>query len=77
MEEQSAEAVMTEIQDNSETTTQIEPVNTTEAENLDEDKTSTLNITSVNLDVSDNSLMMRKLPRENPGKSLELPQYNC
>ena len=77
MEEQSEEAVMTEIEDNSETTTQVEPVNTTEAEYLDEDKRSTLNITSSTLGVSDNSLMMTKLPRESPGKPLELPQYTC
>ena len=67
---------ITEITDKTEvdaTTTENEVVKTTTVENTEEDKTSSENVTSFNLDVSDNSYSLTPPPIESPPKTPELP----
>ena len=66
-EKSSEEATSTEITDNTEndaTTTENEVVKTTTVENNEEDKTSSDNVTSFNLDVSDNPFTLAPPPKK-------------
>ena len=57
----------------SETTTENDVVQTTTNENTEEDKTSSDNVTSFNLDVSDNPYILTPPPIKSPPKTPELP----
>ena len=70
------EATITEITGKTEvdaTTTVNEVVKTTTVENTEEDKTSSDNVTSFILDVSDNRFSVTPPPIESPNKNPELP----
>ena len=76
MENTPEEGTITEITDKPEddaTTTENEVVKRTTVENSDGDKTSSDNVTSFNLDVSDNSHILTPPPIESPHKTPELP----
>ena len=70
------ETMITEITDKTgddATTTENEVVKTTTVENSDEDKTSSSNITSFNLDVSNNPYILTLPPIQSPPKTPDLP----
>ena len=70
------EATITEIADKTEddaTTTENGVAKTTTVENSDEDKTSSDNVTSFNLDVSNNPYILTPPPIQSPPKTPELP----
>ena len=70
------EATITEITDKTEddaTTTENEVAKTATVEISDGDKTSSDNVTSFNLDVSDNPYILTPPPKQSPPKTPELP----
>ena len=72
------EATITEITDKTEddaTTTENEVAKTATVENSDEDKTSSDNVTSFNLDVSDNPYILTPSPIQSPPPKKKLPSY--
>ena len=71
--EQPGEPTKSEIDDNSRNTTQNEQVKTTEVKNLDDDKTSSDNNTSFNLDISDNTYILMPPSIERPPQLSALP----